>query len=54
MLHSPEEQLLAAFKSHAGGQRPFQVVTEADSGCQESTANLNPQPRATGKCYSGE
>lgn len=53
MLHSPEEQLRAAFRSPNAGQRPFEVVTETESGCQE-TPNLNPQPRATGKCCSGE
>lgn len=53
MLHGPEEQLLAASKRHDAGQRPSEVVTEADSGCQE-TPNLTPQPPATGRCGSGE
>lgn len=43
MLHSPEEQLLAASKRHNAGQRPSEVLREADRGCQE-TPNLNPQP----------
>lgn len=50
MLHSPEEPPLAAFNRHNAGQRPLEVVTEADSGCQE-TPNLNPQ---AGKRCSGE